>query len=751
VRTEPLQTGSGSPDDAVHSAILHRVLEAWDAAGSGPYSSAYLFRHATLASTAGALVEHIGFLLTATRESLQKLAFADISGPRLASIRLIAASDHDHADRPIWLAHAGHLVGDQSLAALTPNTSWQLAASCVRIAPQLATLSGHSGRVYDIDLITRGGETTIASASGDGTIGIWTLDVDSPPHFVSAHDEAILAVSIALVGTSTIMISGGQDGKLKKWDLDLQTQLGENQVQDGGIAAVLTAASGGTCVIISAGQDGKLRKWDIDLEEQLAEADAHDDEITAIALFVEDDTNIIISGGLDGKLRKWDIDLQEKIAEIDAHDDGITAIALTTEHNIISGGLDGKLKRWDIGLQEKLAEIDAHDDGITAIAAATIGKTNITISGGMNGSLSSSDDNERQSSTPGHEGTTRALVRLNQDDEVQGFLTCGDDRTIRLWPDEIASPRIDSRGHRDWVRSVLFADLRDHGGGEVLLSAGGDGRLLQWSPDLQDAAPLDGKHDGWVRHLAHITGTAQVASAGRDGFIGIWDLDSRSRVRSLQAHGEEGIWCVLFDGSILITCGADGFIRFWDPSLEEVRSPLFHEGGVRFATNCSVEDDLLFTAGADGSIKRWPYSEGAVAPISWVAHGGDWITSLTITEASFSDAPLLISGGDDGNAHIWSADSGRHIGTFSGHTHRVRATAAMRNPTDDTVAVMSLGGDMVARIWSLATQLEISRFPLFSLGESIACAASRHEIAVASSKGVFVYTPPNTWLDVLGP
>src|SRR5262249_29698963 len=149
-------------------------------------------------------------------------------------------------------------------------------------------------------------------------------------------------------------------------------------------------------------------------------------------------------------------------------------------------------------------------------------------------------------------------------------------------------------------------------GGRVSATAGADGAIRIWrlatnpkdasTPERTPRHTLNG-HRGLVAALALTPDGKQLASAGADGTVRPWDVETGKAGLVLHKHGG-AVHVVVFspDAKRLATSGEDRTIRVWDASSGEllfvlpkqpapVRSLLYVDGGKRLQSVC--EDGTL--------------------------------------------------------------------------------------------------------------------------------------------------------------
>jgi eukaryotic-like serine/threonine-protein kinase len=139
-----------------------------------------------------------------------------------------------------------------------------------------------------------------------------------------------------------------------------------------------------------------------------------------------------------------------------------------------------------------------------------------------------------------------------------------------------------------------------------------------------------------------------LATAGSDGSIRVWNLESRTRVATLRSEvhrrvGHDALGLALAftaDGSLAASGHVDGAVHLWDlRQAEEVPVKLRHDAAVK-ALAFSPDGKMLATGGLDSAVKLWDV-DGALAgearreihrqpaPVTALAYakGGEWIAT----------------------------------------------------------------------------------------------------------------------------
>lgn len=138
------------------------------------------------------------------------------------------------------------------------------------------------------------------------------------------------------------------------------------------------------------------------------------------------------------------------------------------------------------------------------------------------------------------------------------------------------------------------------------------------------------RHKGPVHAAAFSPLSGQLATAGSDGTVRIWDPDTGEHKVSLNGwdcHARVLAFSPA-DGTLALGC-ADGVVRFREPrNWTQTRAWPGHVHGIT-AMCFDVRGDRLATAGRDGTVRIWNLATGAAELVllpeqeRWMAAAAD--------------------------------------------------------------------------------------------------------------------------------
>ncbi|KAK9465823.1 quinon protein alcohol dehydrogenase-like superfamily [Lipomyces arxii] len=141
-----------------------------------------------------------------------------------------------------------------------------------------------------------------------------------------------------------------------------------------------------------------------------------------------------------------------------------------------------------------------------------------------------------------------------------------------------------------------------------------------------------------------------------DTTVRVWDIETGKLLRILTGH-VRGVRALMFDDSKLVTGSMDRTIRIWNYKTGECVSTLRgHTDGV---LSLHFDSTLLASGSADNTIRVWNFKEKSFFTLR--GHT-DWVNSVHI----HSPSRTLVSASDDTTVRMWDLDTHQCMRVFAG-------------------------------------------------------------------------------------
>jgi len=317
------------------------------------------------------------------------------------------------------------------------------------------------------------GEFWFASASDDGTVGLWQPEPGPDPKSLpdsspgSSHAAVQALAVLQERDKPDRLITGDEAGHLTTWKIPERELVEERNIGAPVRALATIHDQARREYVVAAGAGARLTVRDISgcssarpVAFRYPES-AEPTLVRALAVGKTDKGELLAAGDSHGRVTVWQTSTGRQLwTKADRHQGQVRALAWipTVEGvRLASGGSDGNIYLWppDGGDPE---QFEGHRGPVAALAA-----------------LSTADQQ-----VPTSEG------------EVHLFVSGGADGTIRTWnPDVPGDPLHKLPAHPGWVRALLRLE---HGGTLHVVSGGDDGTVRQWV--VVDGKPQSTRHEG---------------------------------------------------------------------------------------------------------------------------------------------------------------------------------------------------------------------------------------------------------------
>jgi WD40 repeat protein len=531
----------------------------------------------------------------------------------------------------------------------------------------------------------------LATGGGDGVLRLHAWP-PIPPTALVSHGNQVAAVAASADGR--FMASGSADQTLRLFGSDgkelrnLPSQVGiVTALAFGQGEAAMPAAKDEvperSAALIAGGATGTLHVWRASDGQPLGLLAGHVGAVTGVA--APRDASQFASAGADGTLRIWRMPQPPQV--LSGHAGPIGDLALGPQGKLlatVSG--DNTVGVWDPADGKRLLAIaaDQHPGGVKAVAISPDASQLATGDPAGVVRLFNATDGQPLGQIAAHAG---AISRLAFHPKGRQLYSTGVDGTLKTWQLPLDAP-LSFGGHTDAARAV--AASRD---GKLVVS-GGDDKSVRFfdGPSGKQLKAID-MQPGSVTAVALSPDAALAAATDATGQITVWSTADYSEVVRLRGH-EGAVQSVSWHPKLkqLATAGADGTLRIWDLPGEPTK--LAGHTKAVLAVSVSPNGQLLATASADGTVRLWDAKRqflralqghaGAVHALAWNADGSQIVTASA-----------------DKTVRLWNTANAQEMKKFDGDTE-FRAVAISRDGTRMAAAAGKLG-----RLWNVADGKEV--------------------------------------------
>lgn len=285
-------------------------------------------------------------------------------------------------------------------------------------------------------------------------------------------------------------------------------------------------------------------------------------------------------------------------------------------------------------------------------------------------------------------GHTNGVMCLQFDDQT--LITGSYDNTIKVWDVNTGKEIRTITGHRLPIRCLQFDDAR-------LITGSMDGTIKVWDWKIGECKSTFSAHEAGVIGL-HMAGNI-LASGSQDHTIAIHDLGNKTKYKLL-GH-EDWVNSVKIDlpSRTLFSASDDQTVKLWDLDTRTcIRTFEGHVGQVQQVLPLPAEIDI-----DEADFEQTNSGSDTASLASENLNLGDRSES-TGNEKFFPDDPhrpspptYMLTGSLDGTIRLWHVPSGRSVHSFFGHIEGVWTLAV------DTLRLVSGAQDKLIKIWDPRT------------------------------------------------
>jgi len=304
-----------------------------------------------------------------------------------------------------------------------------------------------------------------------------------------------------------------------------------------------------------------------------------------------------------------------------------------------------------------------------------------------------------------------AIIRRLRLSPDGALLAVGDDeglvRIVRLDSFEVVRT---IRAHTQRVSDLDFSpDNR------TLLSAGRDGVIRYW--EVESGRQLrELRIPNTIPYSARMNRASPerwLIMGDRSGFLYAWDLTKNRVITNVKLHNGPVLSVGYQPGGsgAFFSAGGDGELKVRQPMGQRFIVKA-HDGSV-FQAGYSASGNLLYTVGSDRKAKIWSTAKLQKQEPQAILEGH--LRYVLAADMSL-DEKMLATGGADKAINLWEVTTGKLVARLQGHTSDVEALSFAPNGK----FVVSTSEDKSVRIWSVDNREELVRLFFQKNGEKYA-------------------------------
>jgi WD40 repeat protein len=512
----------------------------------------------------------------------------------------------------------------------------------------------------------------------------------------ASWNVGMLIAGLALCPDGRRAVVGGSEVLL--WDLvrgqvlrRYQPAFPARQVRGG----VAISPDGGQ-VAAALGGENVIHRWDTETGMELEPLTRNHLKVINSIAYADDQH--LLSCGDDRHVQFWDTRAKQILIQFGGPQEPVVAVAASRDgRRAASVTRSGLVHFWDLVKRRPLHLSTERLDDSLAVALSADGSLAAV---GYGAGVQLFKDGKATDKLTGHGSYVKAVVFTP---DGRHLLTCGGDKTMRLW--ELNSRKEIARFEGERTTVVAVACTPD---GRSAVTGGADGTVSTWPLPKHlavAAAPPEPKPNP-------APGKAPVYQA-----LQSWDLGTPLVSLALTPDGRRAV--VGSSGAVLWDLVDGRAVKHYRPALP----------GQPIRSSVAVSPDGKLVAGALGEekvIHLWD-TESAAEVGQLTGHRG------VVNAVAFVGAHQLLSGGEEGVARLWDMRTKKTVFNILGRTEAVTCLAVA--PGGHHEALVG-GRDNAVQFWDLDNRKWTG--PPAKLPEllSLALSADGSLAALCHSKGV---------------
>ena len=568
----------------------------------------------------------------------------------------------------------------------------------------------------------------LAVAGVDGTVRIietesGEMEFELPPAYREKRLVAILDVAFGPKGR--FLATGGTDNNVRVWEIggeSLSPHLLRGHT--GPVNAVSFTADGEG--LFSGSNDGSARLWDPESGKELLALDSrgesgssrtmesHTQPVSEVAFGLV--TRLIALASAGAPTQPWNITGGSVALPHDIQHSAVRAVAVGAERQLVMADANGAIRLGAGDAEQPIADFIGHEGSVNDVDIDVVGRRLATAGNDGTARIWDMDTGEQLYQLGGDTTPRTPLNAVAFSPDGRSLVAVGSNRPAVVW--DVASTT--ANGDEELtLRSDTEILGVAYGEDGLIALAAADGSVTVLNSDEASTDWLDLFHGGTVNDVVFSPDDKQLASAGINGMVRIWEVASGEMLHEWRSH-PAAVKDVVYApngedrNQNLATAGTDGTARIWSAKSGALQRTLQASKAALLAIAYDSEGRRLATAGADGMAIIWDTLTG-VEELAISAHISAGIASNVSDVAFSADGRYLATASDDTTAKIWDASTGELQHILAGHAAAV--TGAIFYETGQHERLITASADGKLRFWDpergkLLLMLDRTRVPI---------------------------------------
>ena len=258
---------------------------------------------------------------------------------------------------------------------------------------------------------------------------------------------------------------------------------------------------------------------------------------------------------------------------------------------------------------------------------------------------------------------------------TQNLLASGDFRAVKLWK------RPDNAQKAALPATEVITAITTSADGKLAAVATADKVITIYDLATNQPGKKLAGHADAITGVRFTADASKLYSSSKDKTLRVWTLADGAEFAKVEAPSPLNGVVVNADGTVIITAGADNFLRSWTAPTPEkkeftaVKQFAGHGGPVNAVELVTTPPNQVISGSDDGTVKVWDINGGNA--VRNLAHGAP-VTSVAIRP----DGAVAVSGSANNTIKLWTLNNNAMKVEFKGDIAAIRAEALAKEKQD---------------------------------------------------------------------